>query len=101
MNGIAEILASRRCPGFIVRSGFTEQRELENESAKQILKACREIEEREGSRFSDGLDDITPNMIKEVWQNEISDVRRNSITERYDERAARAEEKLSKIDETS
>jgi hypothetical protein len=100
MNGIAEILASRRCPGFIVRSGLTEQRELENENAKQILKTCHEIEEREGADFDKGLG-ISPNVIKEVWQNEITDGRRNSITERYDERAMQAQEKLLKIDESS
>jgi hypothetical protein len=97
MNGIEEILKSGRFPGFTVKSGFTEQRQLENENAREILKTCYQIEEKEGSRFREGLT-MSPNLIKEVWQNEISDGRKNSITERYDERIKRAEEKAHKLD---
>jgi len=101
VNGIAEILAAGKCPGIIVSDGKTEQRKLEDQSARDILKTCRWLEERDGSRWTNGMNcDIGPRVIKEVWQSELSDQRKNSITERYDDAIARCEEKAAKLEDT-
>jgi len=94
VSGIAEIIASGRCPGFIISDGKTEQRKCEDESAKRLLAGCREFEERD-SNFMRGSG-MGERMVREVWQAELSDTRKNSITERYDERMARIEEAAEK-----
>jgi len=100
MNGIAEILSSGKAPGIIVSDGKTEQRKLEDQSARDILKTCRWIEDRDGSRFMHGMSpDIGPRLIRKVWQSELDDQRKNSITERYDDAIARVEEKAAKLEE--
>lgn len=91
MGGITEILATGRFPGVIVRSPFTEQRQLENQSAKDILKTCKVLEERDGTEFM-RTSGMHPSIVKHVWNSEITDQRKNSITERYDDRMARIEE---------
>ena len=98
MSGIEEIISARRFPGFIVRSGKTEQRELEDESAKQILKRCRYEEEKHGMGFmrTSGMRDRT---VKEVWETELADPRKNSITERYDDRMCYGAEIAHKMEE--
>ena len=95
MNGISEILSSGRFPGFVISDGKTEQRKCEDESARNLLKGCRELEERHGSGFMRGSG-MPPKIVKEVWNSELSDTRRNSITERYDDRMARIEEAAEK-----
>lgn len=95
-NGIAEILSSGQCPGLIISSGKTEQRKLEDESARNLLKGCRALEESHGTGFMRGSH-MPPDVVKEVWNTELSDTRRNSITERYDERMARIEEAAERI----
>ena len=95
MTGIDEILRSGRFPGFIISDGKTEQRKCEDESAKRLLAGCRELEERHGSNFMRGSG-MPSRIVKEVWDAELADTRRNSITERYDDRMARIEETAEK-----
>jgi hypothetical protein len=100
MSGIAEIIAAGKAPGIIVSDGKTEQRKLEDQSARDILKTCHWLEQRDGSRWTSGMNrDIGPRVIKEVWQSELADQRKNSITERYDDAMARVEEKAAKLDD--
>ena len=94
--GIKEILDSGRFPSFIISSGKTEQRKLEDRSAGEILKTCRWLEERDSRDFAIGMN---PRIIKEVWESELKDPRKNSITERYDEHVYRAEEAASRQSE--
>ena len=91
MNGIADILRTGRFPGFIISDGKTEQRKCEDESARNLLKGCRDLEERHGSNFMRGSG-MPSKIVKEVWQTELADTRRNSITERYDDRMARIDD---------
>jgi hypothetical protein len=98
VNGIASILQSGQFPGFIIRDGKTEQRKLEDESAKGILKLCEVMQERDGTNFMAGSG-MRPEVVKHVWQSELADGRKNSITERYDDRVERAEEAGAKLDD--
>ena len=94
MNGIREILQAGRFPGLIISDGKTEQRKCEDESAKNLLKGCRELEEKDGN-FMRGSG-MSKNTVKETWQFELDDTRKNSITERYDDRMERIEEAAEK-----
>ena len=95
-NGLAEILRTGCCPGFIISDGKTEQRKCEDESARRLLRGCRDLEESHGSTFMRGSG-ISARTVKEVWQTELVDTRRNSITERYDDRMERVQETAEKI----
>ena len=98
-NGISEILATGRFPGTIIRSGKTEQRQLEDESARNLLKGCRRLEEQKGTNFMAGSG-ISSRTVKEVWETELSDPRRTSITDRYDERMKWGNDLAHKMEET-
>ncbi len=98
MSGIDEILAAHRFPGFFIKNHKTEQRQLEDQSAKDILKECKHLEERDGIGFMTGVaPGINGEVVKEVWESEYKDPRRNSITERYDDRMERINEASEKL----
>ena len=96
MNGIAEILKSGRAPGVIISSGRTEQRKLEDQSAKDALAAYRRFECEQGSRWQEGIEH-SPDVIKRIYEGEINDPRNTSVTDRYDERMKRVEDVAESI----
>lgn len=96
MNGIAEILASGRAPGLIISNGRTEQRKIEDQKARDLLRGCRDLEIDHGSNFMDGTG-VSASTVKHVWDSELRDDRKTSITERYDDRMERTQELESKL----
>jgi len=96
MDGIAEILASGQAPGVIISSGRTEQRKLEDQSAKDALAAYRSFELEQGSRWQEGIEH-SPDVIKRVYEGEINDPRNTAVTDRYDERMKRIEEAAESV----
>lgn len=95
MNGIKEILESGRFPVLMIGTGKTEQRKLEDESARNLLKGCRQLEEKDGTFLAGS--GVSKEIVKETWEFELGDQRKNSITERYDDRMARVEEAADKM----
>ena len=97
MNGIEGILKTRRFPGVISRSGKTEQRQLEDQSAKDLLRRCR-VEEERDTNFMTG-EHLSKETVKAVWESELADPRKTSITDRYDERMKWGNDLAHKLEE--
>jgi hypothetical protein len=97
-NGILEILATRQFPGTLIRSGKTEQRQCEDQAAKNFLKGCRKLEEQKGTNFMAGSG-VPAQTVKQVWESELADPRKTSVTDRYDERMKWGNELAHKMEE--
>jgi hypothetical protein len=97
-NGILEILETHQFPGTIIRSGKTEQRQLEDESARSLLQGCKRLEEQKGTNFMAGSG-VKESTVKKVWEAELADTRKTSITDRYDERMKWGNDLARKMEE--
>jgi hypothetical protein len=95
-QGIAEILASGKAPGLIISNGRTDQRKIEDQRAKDLLKGCRNLEIEHGTNFMRGSG-VSESTVKHTWESELRDDRKTSITERYDDRMERTQEIEAKL----